>query len=143
MSEFSAHRVTIGAGEKIAIVSHVNLYVSTIGDDVVNSGVEPGSPFRSPARALEWLGDKIITETGFVTINVAAGIYDIDEQLVMDHPQGERVAIVGADPEVLILRYVSKYTTYKPEAAGFSGYYSGLTHEIEMSCCRPDVNTNF
>ena len=143
MSEFSAHRVTIGAGEKIAIVSHVNLYVSTIGDDVVNSGVEPGSPFRSPARALEWLGDKIITETGFVTINVAAGIYDIDEQLVMDHPQGERVAIVGADPEVLILRYVSKYTTYKPTADGASGYYSGLTHEIEMSCCRPDVNTNF
>lgn len=143
MSEFSAHRVTIGAGEKIAIVSHVNLYVSTIGDDVVNSGVEPGSPFRSPARALEWLGDKIITETGFVTINVAAGIYDIDEQLVMDHPQGERVAIVGADPEVLILRYVSKYTTYKPTADGASGYYSALNHDIEMSCCRPDINTNF
>jgi len=143
MGEFSAHRVTISPGEKIVIATHVNLYVSPYGDDVLNSGIEQGSPFRTPARAFEWLGDKFISEFGFVTINFAAGIYDIEDQLVLDHDQGSRIALIGADPETLLLQYVSNYKTSGFTANGFFKYYSGVTHGITMTCVRPDDNTVF
>lgn len=143
MGEFSAHRVTIAPGEKIVIATDVNLYVSTIGDDVLNSGVEEASPFRTPQRALEWLGDKYISDLGFVTINFAAGIYDITEQLVLDHAQGSRIAILGAEAETLILKYVSDYRTYGFTASDAMHYFSGVTHAISMTCVRPDDATKF
>lgn len=141
MGEFSAHRVTIAPGEKIVIATHVNLYVSPYGDDVLNSGIEQGSPFRTPQRAFEWLGDKYISEFGFVTINFAGGIYDLTQQLVLDHDQGNRVALVGADVETLLLQYVSNYATTGFTASGFFKYYSGVKHGITLSCVRPDDNT--
>jgi hypothetical protein len=143
MGEFSAHRVTIPAGERIVIATLVDLYVSPVGDDVLNSGVDPSSPFRTPVRAIEWLSDKYITDIGFVTINCAAGVYDLDESLVMNHAQGNRVAIVGAEPEILLVQYVSDYKTTGFTAAGFTEYYSAVQHGITMSCVRPDVNSVF
>ena len=107
MGEFSAHRITISPGERVVIATKVNLYVSPFGDDVLNSGVEDDSPFRTPKRAIEWLGDKYISDFGFVTINFAPGIYELDQELVFDHEQGNRVAFVGADPETLLLQHLS------------------------------------
>lgn len=143
MAEFSAHRVVIGDGEKVAITTPLNLYVSTLGDDVFNTGTEQGSPFRSPQRALDWLADKIITESGFVTINFAAGIYELDEIISFDHPQGERVAFIGAPVQLLLLRYVDYYKTSGYTAAGISGFYSGVLHGITLACCYSDENTVF
>lgn len=147
MAEFSAHRVTVPepADNRVAISTLVNLYVSPLGDDVLNSGIEEGSPFRTPKRAIRWLGDKIITETGFVTVNFTGGIYDIEEELVLDHDQGDRVAFIGADPEILLLQEVSYYKTSDFSASGSAlGYYSnGLTHGITMTCVRPSDATPY
>jgi hypothetical protein len=135
MGEFSAHRVTIGAGEKPVIATSINLYVSTTGDDVLNSGIEQDSPFRTPQRAFQFLADKIISEAGFVSINFAAGIYDLDEVLQLDHPQGERIALLGSPSQLLKLKYVDYYKTRGYTAAGLSGFYSGVLHGITMACC--------
>jgi hypothetical protein len=135
MGEFSAHRVTLGAGEKPVIATSINLYVSTTGDDVLNSGIEQDSPFRTPQRALQFLADKIISEAGFVSINFAAGIYDLDEVLQVDHPQGERIALLGSPCQLLRLKYVDYYKTRGYTAAGLSGYFSGVLHGITMACC--------
>lgn len=147
MAEFSAHRVTVPepADNRVTISTHVNLYVSTLGDDVLNSGIEEGSPFRTPARAIAWLGDKIITETGFVTVNFKGGIYEIEDELVLDHPNGERVAFIGADPEILLLQEVSYYKTFDISTSGeiFKYYSNGLTHGITMSCVRPSDATAY
>ena len=143
MGEFSAHRITISPGERVVIATKVNLYVSPFGDDVLNSGVEDDSPFRTPKRAIEWLGDKYISDFGFVTINFAPGIYELDQELVFDHEQGNRVAFVGADPETLLLQHLSEYVTSGYTAAGFSKFYSGVRHGITMTCVRPDDNTTF
>ena len=143
MAEFSAHRLTVSAGERVVISTEVNLYVSPFGDDVLNSGIEQGSPFRTAARAIQWLGDKYISDFGFVTINFAAGIYDIDNELVFDHYQGNRVAFVGAEADTLLLQYVSDYRTRSLTQNGYNKYYSGVYHGITMMCVRPDDNTVF
>jgi hypothetical protein len=143
MGEFSAHRITVSAGERVVIATPVNLYVNPIGDDVLNSGIEEDSPFRTPARAIEWLNDKYISEFGFVTINFAAGIYDLSESLVFDHDQGDRVAFVGAEPETLLLQYVSYYKTsgFTAGNTGYYKYYSGVKHGITLACVRPSDST--
>ena len=143
MGEFSAHRITLSAGERVVIATPVNLYVNLIGDDVLNSGIEEDSPFRTPARAIEWLGDKYISELGFVTINFAAGIYDLPNQLIFDHDQGDRVAFVGAEPEILLLQYVSNYKTsgFTAGNTGYYKYYSGVKHGITLTCVRPNDST--
>jgi hypothetical protein len=143
MGEFSAHRLTISPGERVVIATQVNLYVSPFGDDVVNSGIEQGSPFRTPERAVQWLGDKYISDFGFVTINFAPGIYDIQSELIFDHDQGNRVAFVGAEPETLLLQYVSNYNTTSFTQNGYNKYYSASYHGITMSCVRPSDSTVF
>jgi hypothetical protein len=142
MAEFSAHTINIESGEKVAIVGHVQLYVSTFGNDF-GSGTSEGDPFLTPQRALEWLSDKFITESGFVTINFAPGIYDIENVIEFDHPQGERVAFVGAPVELLLLKYVDFYKTTGYTAAGLSGFYSGVLHGITLACCYQNDNTIF
>jgi hypothetical protein len=143
MGEFSAHRITISPGERVVIATQVNLYVSPFGDDVLNSGVEEDSPFRTPNRAIEWLGDKYISDFGFVTINFAPGIYELDDQLIFDHEQGNRVAFVGAAPKTLLLQYVSGYVTSGYTTTGLNKFYSGVVHGITMSCVLPDDNTTY
>lgn len=150
MGEFSAHRVTLTAGERVAITTHINLYVSPYGDDVLNSGIEEGSPFRTPQRAVQWLGDKLITETGFVTINFAGGIYDLDSQIEISHDQGDRVAFIGADPDTLLLQSVTYYNTTdigtigrNNTQPGFYKFYSATDHGITLNCVRPNDATGF
>lgn len=144
MAEFSAHRVTIDTadGAKILIANPINLYVSPGGDDLLNTGLDAGSPFRTPERALQWLDDKVISESGFVTINFSAGIYDIENQLDFTHPQGERVALIGAEPDILGLRRVDTYRTYGfTFGSPYYGYYSGVTHDIGLFLVRPNDGT--
>lgn len=141
MGEFSAHNITLPSGSRFPIVNYQVIYVAPWGNDAENSGTSENSPFRTPSRAIEFLGDKVITEGGFVTIKFAPGIYDLDEQLVFDHPQGNRVAFVGADPEILLLQYVSDYFTDGFTAAGYAKYYSGITHGITLACVRPSDST--
>lgn len=141
MGEFSAHRVTVSAGERVVIATKQNLYVSPFGDDERNSGIEEGSPFKTPQRAVDWFADKYISESGFVTVNFAPGIYNLTDEISFDYDQGTRVAFVGAEPEILLLQYVSDYVTSGFTAAGYGKFYSGVTHGITLSCVRPSDNT--
>ena len=144
--EFSAHNVTVPSGEKIAIVTPINLYITPAfngGDDYINNGLQAGSPFATLKRALEWLKDKYISESGFVTINFSAGIHDFNEQIVIDHPEGERIALVGAEPETLVLKYVDSYSTTGFTATNLSPYYSTTKHSITMKCVRPDDTNGY
>lgn len=143
MAEFSAHRVTLPAGDRVAIATNLNLYVSPYGDDVINTGIDFGSPFKTIERAIEWLGDKYISKTGFVTINFAAGIYDLTNELVFDHPEGERIALVGAEPETLILQSVDSYITKGFTADQFSPFYSNTRHLVGIKCVRPDDSAGY
>lgn len=143
MGEFSAHKINIGAGEKVLISSDLQLYVSPFGSDNDGSGLEEGDAFRTPHRAMEYLSDKIIGESGFVTINFAPGIYDLEQPLTIDHPQGERIALLGKEPDTLLLKYVEWYSSYGFTAEGLSGYYSGYNHGITIGCVRPDTATQF
>ena len=143
MAEFSAHRVTIPPGERVVIATPVDLYVSIYGDDVLNSGIEEGSPFRTPQRAIEWLSDKYISEFGFVTIHFGHGIYDLENEILLDHDQGSRVALVGAEPETLVLKYVSDYRTTGFTQNGYVKYYSGVLHGITLTCARPDTANTY
>jgi hypothetical protein len=143
MAEFSAHRVTLPAGDRVAIATDLNLYVSPYGDDVINTGTDSSSPFKTIERAIQWLGDKYISKTGFVTINFAAGIYDLTSELVLDHPEGERIALVGAEPETLILQSVDSYKTRGFTADQFSPFYSNTRHLIGIKCVRPDDSAGY
>lgn len=146
MGEFSAHRINVASGEKVAITNpNYTIYVrETGGNDDLNSGIELGSPYRTLYKAVEHLSDKIITEAGFVTIDVGPGIWTFEDgPLDFDHPQGERIAIVGAPVQLLLLKHVDYYKTTGYTAAGFSGFYSGVLHGITMSCCFPSVNSIF
>lgn len=143
-NEFSAHRVQFGGAGSFIIATPINLYVAKGGNDTLNSGIESGSPFLTPERAFQWLNDKIITDSGFVTINIGPGTYDIGLPLEMSHPQGNRIAIIGAEPEILLLQYVSDYVTRSfSTEPGKSGFYSGVLHGITMNCVRPSENTYF
>jgi hypothetical protein len=145
MAEFSAHRVQIPEGGRFVISTPINLFVSTTGDDVVNTGVDEGSPFRTPQRAFDWLSDKLISDSGFVTINFAAGIYNIEDTIEVGHPNGERIALVGAEPETLRLQKVTYYSTfdYDGGGTGYDGYFSNTIHGITAYCVKPDTNTGF
>lgn len=65
-----------------------------IEDDVVLS-VGAGEAYASLESALAWLADKQILAPHRVRIEVAAGTYNLASPLVIDHPDGQRIEIVG------------------------------------------------
>jgi len=114
MADWSAIRINKLAGSVFTINDDIILYVATSGDDVNGDG-SFGNPYYSPHRALEYLKDKIIGATASVEINCAAGIYNFTEKIFPTHGQGERIRIIGAEPEVYKIRGCRGFT------AGVSG----------------------
>lgn len=145
MGEFSAHKLVAPSGDRVAIASHLNIYVSNLGVDTFapGRGIEPENPFQTLAGALNYLKDKYISESGFVTINFASGIYDFTDDVVINHPEGERIAIVGAEPETLILRYVDSYNTQGFTSTPLSNFYSTVRHGMTLNCVKPNDISGF
>lgn len=143
MAEFSAHRLVAPSGDRVAITTHLNIYVSNDGVDTFNTGLDVGSPFKTLSGAINYLKDKYISDSGFVTINFARGIYDFADDVVINHPEGERIAIVGAEPETLVLRYVESYSTQGFTSTEFSNYYSAVRHDMAFNCVKPNDTSGF
>ena len=124
--EYSAINLTSAKGFAFAINEDLTLYVATDGSDELNTGLTLNSPFATPHKALTYLGDKFISGNAIVTIQCAAGKYTFDKNLVVTHPNSDRIAIVGADPVELTLKQVDAYI----DTTGYTGdKVEGLENE--------------
>jgi len=101
-----------------------NIYVSPTGSDS-NSGVYSTSPFRTIQKAFNYLKKFYILEGGEVIINLAAGVYRISSELLMDHPQGERITIAGAAGVTKQATAITSYT----DTTSYSGKVGGKTYQ--------------
>ena len=107
--EYSALNLSAARGFLFAINEPLTLYVATDGNNEINTGLSIDSPWATPHRALTYLKDKFIGDGAIVTIKCAAGNYLFDENIVVSHPCGDRIAIVGANPLELTLAQVDDY----------------------------------
>lgn len=73
----------------------LQLYIDPTGSDVTGDG-SVGAPWASPYKALEELQYLRFGITGNAVINCAAGTYAMDAQLLVNHPQGERISFTSS-----------------------------------------------
>ena len=123
--EYSALNLSAARGFLFAINEPLTLYVATDGDNETNTGLSVDSPWATPHRALTYLKDKFISDGAIVTIKCAAGNYLFNENIVISHPCGDRIAIVGANPLELTLKQVDDYI----DTTGFTGSDTTGTEE--------------
>jgi hypothetical protein len=131
--EYSALNLSASRGFLFAINEPLTLYVATDGDNEINTGFSIDSPWATPHRALTYLKDKFIADGAIVTIKCAAGNYLFDENIVVSHPCGDRIAIVGANPLELTLKQVDDYIDTTGKTGGDpitgGGDYTGTEEE--------------
>lgn len=77
------------------IVVDTTIYVDTAGNDTTGDGTLL-NPFASPHKALESLNGVPISSDTTVTILCNAGEYTFTTPIVVIHPYGERIKILGA-----------------------------------------------
>ena len=110
------------------INSSINYYVSTTGSD--NNNGSSDSPWRTVAKAFSALRDKKISKTATVTINIAdVGTLESDYQeseIVVDHPDGDRINLVGQAPQSLSVRGYNYYQTAPGLSMGGVAYTNNL-----------------
>lgn len=84
--------------------------------------------YATVAEALESLDKKRIVRAT-VTIQLADGTYDFDSTIVVDHPDGGRIHIVGndADPSQVELHYTGTEQALNVPRSGGLGLLSGVT----------------
>ena len=101
-----------------------NIYVSPTGSDS-NSGVYSTSPFRTIQKAFDYLKKFYILEGGEAIINLASGVYRISSELLMDHPQGEKISLVGAAGVGGSATSITSYT----DTTSYAGKVGGKTYQ--------------
>lgn len=71
--------------------------VITIINDVITKKVYgAGADFVDFDEAFAWLSQRTISSRGFVTLQLAAGNFPITKKIIFQHPNGNRIAILGA-----------------------------------------------
>ena len=95
-NKWSAINIGQPPGAIKAVNDHLIIYVSTTGDDETGDG-SLSNPYKTPHRAMTRAKDFYIGQDGKVTIKCAAGQYDFTTSLILNHPQGDKIHIVGAD----------------------------------------------
>lgn len=104
------------------------IYVNpSTGNDVTGSGLSSVSPFQTIQRAFDYLEDKTITNEGFVIIKLAAGIHVVTETIVVNHPDGSRISICGAEPSVRNLKQVTSYSSGLLGVTAFGDFSRTIT----------------
>lgn len=89
------HGVTAAqAGAKGLISSSTTIYVATTGSDTTGDG-SATAPFASISQALASIKHKLIASGVTVTIQVADGTYSITSTIVIDHPDADKIQILG------------------------------------------------
>lgn len=105
------------------IRSDTNIFVSTTGNDN-NSGLTESKPFRTIAKAFDYLKGYHILDGATVTVTLAAGKYRITEQVVMDHPQGSQITLKGYNGTNGNVESIGSYE----DTSTYSGRVAGKTY---------------
>lgn len=85
------------------------VYVSPTGNDT-NSGIASTKPFRTISKAFSFLSDYHIPKGAEAVIDLASGVYTISSEILVDHPDGARITLRGAEGVVSNITSVSNYT---------------------------------
>jgi len=76
-----------------------DLYVSTSGNDVVNDGLSPATPFKTLSHALYWIASD---PTNPKTVHVAPGTYSPSNGQIFPTQMKSYVTLSGAGPDLTI-----------------------------------------
>lgn len=112
-------------GNTSMITEDTTIYVSTTGNDSTGDGTS-GSPFASPHKALESIGESLISANATVTIQLADGHYSFTETITPTHPNGDRIEIVGEHAYSVSLSSISS-------SSGSAGNYSVILNVSDIS----------
>ncbi len=82
------------AATKLLISTNTTVYVATTGSDGTGTGLA-GAPFASIAKALSSLAGMLIASGVVVTIQVADGTYTISSTITVNHPDADKIQILG------------------------------------------------
>ncbi len=77
------------------IIVNTTLYVATTGNDSTAIPGDPTHPWAEIQGALNYLSEFTIFTGVTVTISVAAGVYHSATSIIIDHPQGQNIQIIG------------------------------------------------
>lgn len=102
-----------------------------VGDIKASTTLPVPSVFADINAALDYLNNKSISPDAEVTIEVAAGTHDYTASIAVNHPDGDRIRLVGAGKATCTLRIVAGF----PAATSFItleggerlGYINGFT----------------
>lgn len=84
----------LAASAKGLIAAHTTIYVATTGSDATGTG-SSSTPYASIAKALSSIAGKLIASGATVIIQVADGAYTINSTIVIDHPDADKIQILG------------------------------------------------
>lgn len=70
--------------------------VPAVIDSSVSFTIGPGGSFSNLLVAIEYLSKFNITNNGFVNLTLTAGVQNYSTTVIMNHPQNERISLVGA-----------------------------------------------
>lgn len=84
----------LAAATKLLISTSATIYVATTGSDSTGTGAS-GAPFASIAKAVSSLAGKLIASGVLVTIQVAHGTYAISSTITINHPDADKIQILG------------------------------------------------
>ena len=82
------------AATKLLISANTTIYVATTGSDTTGTGLA-GAPFASISKALASIAGMLIASGVIVTIQVADGVYTVASAITIDHPDGDKIQILG------------------------------------------------
>ena len=122
----NSHITISGLDDQFVTVinADVTYYISTTGND--NGTGASDSPWRTVGKAFDILRDKKIAKTATVRINIADVVNILSDyqesEIVIDHPDGERIQIVGQTPVSLIARNYNYYQTNAGASFGGNAY---------------------
>ncbi len=81
----------------LVIRANITLYVSTTGNNSTAKPNNPALPWLTIQGALNYLIPYFIEPGALVTISVAAGTYSSSIPIIVNHPQGQNIQIVGTN----------------------------------------------
>jgi len=84
----------LAASAKGLIAANTTLYVATTGNDTTGTGAS-SSPYATIAKALSSIAGKLIASGVTVTIQVADGTYTVSGTITVDHPDADKIQILG------------------------------------------------
>lgn len=84
----------LAASAKGLVSANTTIYVATTGDDIGGLGTA-GAPYASIARALNSIANKLIASGVTVTIQCADGTYTISSTITINHPDANKIQILG------------------------------------------------